>query len=150
MREYEKNQDILFDGYHYDYENLVSHMSEDIPDSISMFVYDVLQLYRCLNYSFKELKEEDKLKINSNRLKYKGFDGNEEAEYYLYAKFVLKVNKEFEEIYNEGKAELNSHRNMVGIYQYMLDVWKEQHERYDCDLSVDEIIEIVEAPYQNK
>ena len=46
VREYEKNQDILLDGYHYDYENLVSHMSEDIPDSISIWCIAIVSLLK--------------------------------------------------------------------------------------------------------
>lgn len=87
---YEINQKILQDGFVYDYNRLDSFLSEETPVDVSEFVYEVLQMYRCIRDSYYSYNEKDKKEFNKLDPKFRGFDGNEEPEYYIYACFLLE------------------------------------------------------------
>ncbi len=123
--EYELMQNIVVNGFKYNYSELIEGFYDETPELISEFVFDVLQMYRVLNNSYEELSLEEKQQINKNDITYGGFDGNEEGSYYTYANFVLEDLGRYEEIYNNGKVELNSHRNMLNKYTRMVRTWKE-------------------------
>jgi len=118
-------QEILSEGYKFNYDDLIEGFDKDIPDSVSQFVLDVLQMYRTLTCSYIELSAAEKEQINKYDITYHGFDGNEEGNYYTYSKFVLEKKHDFEEIYNNGDVELNSHCNKVQTYSNMLSNWND-------------------------
>ena len=141
-KKFELMQSIVVNGFKSNYGELIVGFSKEIPDSISGFVFDVLQMYRVLNASLCELSPEEKQKIDVKYITYAGFDGNEERSYYTYANFVLEKLGSFEEIYNDGNVELNSHRNMLNKYKRMVTTWKEvKSGRYD-ELSFENIKKI--------
>ncbi|EES50529.1 YfbU family protein [Clostridium cagae] len=129
---YEISQKILHNGFKYDYDELTSFFNEEIPEEISEFVYDVLQMYRCINDSYGDLSNEEKEGFKKLNTTFGGFDGNEEPKYYSYACFLLEDLEKFEESYNNGKISPNSHRNMLKKYEKMLSKWEEvRNGRYD-------------------
>ncbi|EHN15495.1 YfbU family protein [Clostridium sporogenes] len=129
---YEINQKILRNGYKYDYDELIDFLDEETPIEVSKFVYDVLQMYHCINNSYYDLTEEEKKGFEKLNIKFGGFDGNEEPKYYWYACFLLEDLGKFEESYNNGKIEINSHRNMLNKYSRMISRWEEvRGSRYD-------------------
>lgn len=136
---YEINQKILRGGYKYDYNELIDFLDDEMPEQVSEFVYDVLQMYRCINDSYDDLTEEEKEEFKKLRTKFGGFDGNEESKYYWYACFVLKDLGRFEEIYNDGKIEINSHRNMLNRYSKMISKWEEVRKDRYSSLTLDHI-----------
>ena len=90
VKTYEKNQKILLNGFKYNYDDFVTWVMDDISEDISNFVWDVLQMYSVIMDSYSTLDEEHQHLINERRIKFQGFDGNEESDYYLYANFVLR------------------------------------------------------------
>ena len=146
-KEYELMQNIVVNGFKSNYEELITGFSNETPESISEFVFDVLQMYRELDDSLSELSAEEKEHVDKHDITYAGFDGNEEGSYYTYANFVLEDLGSYEEIYNNGKVELNSHRNMVNKYKRMVTTWKEiKSGRYD-NLSFENIKKIINDKY---
>ena len=139
---YEVEQKIIANGYKYHYDELVEGFDDDRDVSISEYVFDVLQMYRSLNNSYVALNPEEQSQIDIKSLKFRGFDGNEEGAYYSYASFLLKDYDRYGEIYDNGKVELNSHRNMIRTYDRMLETWKSFNDRYG-DLTLNQIKEIV-------
>lgn len=139
---YSVEQKIITNGYKYHYDDLVECFDNDLDISISEYVFDVLQMYRSLNNSYAELSHEEKSQINVNDIKYQGFDSNEELAYYSYANFLLEDYDRYGEIYDDGKVELNSHRNMIRKYDRMLETWKSFNDRYG-NLTLDQIKEII-------
>ena len=139
---YEVDQKIIVNGYKYHYNDLVEWFDDDLDVSVSEYVFDVLQMFRSLNNSYATLSPEDKSQIDIDDIKYQGFDGNEEGSYYSYANFLLEDYDRYGEIYNDGKVELNSHRNMVRTYSGMLETWKSFDNRYG-NLSLDQIKKII-------
>lgn len=142
-KRYEECQKIVVEGYKYNYEDLTEGFEDDVSDEVCNFVWDVLQMYRTLNNSYYDLEQSEKDKINLYDITYKGFDGNEEGQYYSYSKFVLKDMGRYEEIYKDGKAELNSHHNVLNRYSKMLNKWQELNvSRYD-NLTLEQIKYII-------
>lgn len=139
---YEIEQKIIVNGYKYHYDELVEGFDEDLDISVSEYVFDVLQMYRSLNNSYAALSSEEKSQIDIDDIKYQGFDGNEEGSYYSYANFLLEDYDRYGEIYDDGKVELNSHRNMIRRYDRMLETWKSFNNRYG-NLTLGQIKEII-------
>jgi len=143
VKQYEVTQEILANGYKNNYNDLIEWMADDITEKVSKFVLDVLQLYRTLDTSYNALPEREKEQINVKDIRYAGFDGNEECDYYAYANFILKIKGWYEEIYNNGKYIENSHYNVVPRYTKMLETWEHIHESGYPDLSLEQIKEII-------
>lgn len=141
---YEYYQTILHNGFKHEYCELLQGMDNEIPENISEFVWEVFKLYRTLYNSYYELSDDEKLQIDKDDIKYEGFDGNEEGDYYSYANFILQDMKRFEDIYDNGKVSLNSHSNKVDQYSCMLAKWKEIRTGEYSLLGLDEIKSIVE------
>jgi uncharacterized protein YfbU (UPF0304 family) len=142
--QYELNQEILWNGFKHNYSDLVENMDNDIPDHVSEFVWDVLRMYRTLNNSYLKLSEEEKKEINVSDIRYQGFDGNEEGKHYSYANFILEKMKHYEEIYDNGHVELNSHANRVLLYQTMLEEWSNITDNKYQILTLKQIRKIIE------
>jgi len=146
-KEYELMQTIVANGFKSNYNELITGFSKETPESISEFVFDVLQMYRVLDTSLGELSPEERQKIAVKDITYAGFDGNDEGSYYTYANFILKDLGRFEEIYNNGKVELNSHRNMLNKYKRMVRTWKEVKSGRYKSLSFENIVKVINDKY---
>lgn len=140
---YEVDQEILLNGYKYNYGDLVEGFLEDTDVGISKFVFEVFEMYRMLNNSYQDLNEEEKTQIDLEDLSFKGYDGNEETDYYMYARFLVEKYDRCKEIEKDKNAEMNSHRNMVQTYNKMLLTWlKVRTGKYD-NLSLEGIKQIL-------
>lgn len=140
---YETNQEIIQEGFVYDYHLLDSFLYEETPASVSEFVYEVLQMYRCIRDSYHNYDEKDKEEFEKLDPKFRGFDGNEESEYYTYACFLLEKLGKYEESYEGGKIDTNSHCNMVDEYKEMILRWKEVRSSKYGSLTIEQIKYIV-------
>ncbi len=143
-KQYELNQEILLNGFKHNYDEMVEWVLDDTPDEVSKFVWDVLQMYRVLYSSYAELTSEDKAEIDFDDIKFDGFDGNEETDYYVYAQFILEKMGRYEEIYNEGDYTANSHANRVGRYSQMLENWDRFGNGRYKSLSLQQIKKVIE------
>lgn len=122
---YNVKQEILINGFKANYNDLVYGFMQETPVEVSEFVIDVLQMYSILNDSFRQLNEEDRNEIDLYDISFKGFDGNEETDYYVYAKFFLEDLGRFDELKESEHYAINSHRNMIDKYRRMLSYWEE-------------------------
>ncbi len=145
VEKYELYQEILSNGYQYNYDDLVGGMYDDTPDNVSKFVWDVLNMYRSLYNSYYELDPEQQKEIDFEDITYQGFDGNEEADYYLYANFILEQMKRYDEIYNNGKVELNSHSHRIPTYKKMLNTWTKIRADKYSNLTLNQLKEIIKS-----
>lgn len=144
IKQYELNQEILLNGFKYSYGDMTEWILDDTPDDISKFVWDVLQLHRVLYSSYGELSSEERAEIEFDDIKFDGFDGNEEADHYLYAQFILEKMNRFEEIYNDGDYTANSHANRVARYSQMLENWDRFGNGRYKNLSLQQIKKVIE------
>ncbi len=141
--DYENYQEILLQGFEYDYDSLVSGM-DDIPKDVSEEVYDILQMFRCLAFSFERL--DDTAELTKEDVMFEGFDGNEEIPHYIYAKWLIRDNGKYEEL---SKCDFNSHWRKLDKYREMLErfnevISKKGYSRFTDSLSLNELIYIVD------
>lgn len=144
VKTYEKYQRIVEYGYTLNYDEFSRGISEnETEEEIQKFVYDVLDMFRGLIFSFGNLDDKEGLTIEDVR--YQGFDCNEEYEYYKYANFILEDLKIYQESYEVSKSFLNSHCNKVQEYRRMLEVFKKYPVESRTILSANQIKEILNA-----
>lgn len=143
VADYEVNQEILINGFKINYEDLIGGFEEETSEEISNFVIDVLQMYSVLNNSYDKLGDEGKEQIDLYKISFKGFDGNNEIDYYTYAEFYLNKLGRFEELRKSEYFQINSHRNILNKYRRMVDSWKEvKTGRYD-NLTLENMLYII-------
>jgi uncharacterized protein YfbU (UPF0304 family) len=147
VKDYELNQEILLNGYKHEYESFFTWIDDDTPNNVSEFVWDVFDMYRALYGSYHQLTTEQKDQIDLRGITFQGYDGNEESDYYSYSNFILEKMGRYEEIYNKGKVELNSHRNMAATYQNMIRTWERIRDGEYSQLTVGQILEVVNSRY---
>lgn len=143
VKQYEINQEILLNGYQRNYDDMIEWVLDDTPEDVSEFVWDVLQMYRTLYTSYSALSPDEKKQLDVSDIKYSGFDGNEESDYYMYANFVLEKLGRYEEIYNKGNYTANSHSNIIYRYAGMLERWNELGMGRYANLSLEQIKKVV-------
>lgn len=109
---------IFEQGYVYLYGQAIDHIWDEMPENACKEVIDILELHRVLLLSLKDLPGSDQQSL-LEEIKFKGFDGNEEADYYCFATFFC------EELdrYNELKI-VNSHSPTLSNYRAQLEKWE--------------------------
>lgn len=140
---YDRDQEILINGYKINYPDLVCGFTDETSEGVSQFVIDVLQMYRILNNSYNELKDEDKEKIRMYDISFKGFDGNDEIDYYKYADFYMNKLDRFDELKELEHFQMNSHRNMLDNYIRMVSSWKEVKSGRYSKLTLENMLYII-------
>ena len=141
--QYEENQEIVVNGFEYNYSDLVDFIGEVTPSNVSEFVLDVLNMYRSLTFSYNGLNDMDKEQIDKYKISFKGFDATEEYKYYNYAKFYINTLDRFEELKESKHFALDYHHSTIDNYKEMLDLWKEvRKSEYDL-LPLDSMLQII-------
>lgn len=141
--QYKLYQDILAQGFEYNYDDICSSFDE-VPYSVSEKVHEILGMLRCMTFSFDNLQ--DVTGLSREDYMFRGFDGNEETEYYAYAEWLVKRNGDYNEF---KKCEFNSHWRLLPRYEEMLErfyeVTREKKKGiYSTDLSADELNYIID------
>lgn len=115
-------------------------------------VCNILNMYRVMDNAYRELSAEDKALVDASsrahRLKYIGFDGNNESEHLSVVEFLVQKLGRYTEL--EGKESLNSHTPMLDNYldmerKYMEITTAKTVTFITGNLTAAEIIQIIEA-----
>ena len=141
--QYELYQYILTEGFEYNYENIGPALSV-VPYSVSEKVYEILEMLRCMTFSFDKLQ--DTTGLDREDYMFRGFDGNGETDYYSYAKWLIKSNDKYQEFKD---CEFNSHSKILPIYEEMLERFGElamtrKNGIHSANLSADELNYIID------
>ncbi|WP_411845572.1 YfbU family protein [Roseibacillus persicicus] len=129
---YEKAENILSNGYRFLYGSLDNWIDDEMSEDKSEFVMDILSLYRAIGHIDDT---DDQLGGYSNRV-FRGFDGNEEGEYFSFTRFVIEEEGKFAE-QKGGEASVdgyNSHCPMVPTYAAMIQRWESRGKKYQLTL----------------
>jgi uncharacterized protein YfbU (UPF0304 family) len=129
-------------GYSSHYDDLVQWIDDDLPDDECHEVFEILRMYRYINFSYKNL--EDKSNIDASNIKFPGFDGNNEGKQLCYAKYLMHDLDNFKELHDSGDyPDYNSHTRMLDKYRRMLAEWNSSQNK--LQLTAEEIRNILNA-----
>ena len=118
---YKRYIKILECGYIGQYYMLFSEkLSVEFPKWKSDLVLDILNIYSRIHYSYKKIKSPQ---IKESEIKFDGFDGNFETEYYAFCNFVLFDLNRFDELKEGGRCDFDSHCPRCEKYRDMQQKW---------------------------
>ena len=142
---YETNQEILLHGYKHEYGLVMEGYNDDLPEDVSHFVWDVLQLYQIFFDSYRKLTPSEKKEIDVSEIKYYGFDEKSEYQYFRYCHFILERLKRYNDIRVKGQQEHDARRPTLRKYRHMVETWKQvRTDRYGL-LTKDQIQKILQS-----
>lgn len=137
--------EILERGYAIFYSMVDEWVSDDMPEEKGKFVLNLLGLYREIEDVKRSTKDERILQ--HNYAIFAGFDGNEEAEYLVFCRFLIERQGKFQEQkqYVDINTGMNSHMPMVQKYKRMLTARAELGDLRSYRLTVDQVLGILDA-----
>ena len=145
-KSYIKCQEILEYGYQLFYDEVV-----DVWDGLSsedfQYIFDVLDVFRLMKLSYQGLT--DKSGIDSEALKFKGFDKYNEAQLGIFLHYLTEIGRypEPANYINSGRPMADRHRLMVKIFKAIRTThghgWncKMTKEEIQCILTAEELRE---------
>jgi uncharacterized protein YfbU (UPF0304 family) len=140
---YEKNRIALEQGYKAHYKTIFEHLWDEMPEEKTKEVLDILEMYRSITWSYIDL---NKGKKSDPKYAFKGFDGNEESEQLSYCHyFIVNLERYQELVQNPEYPDFNSHCRMLDRYRRMLAIWKQEKEKNDFKLTLEQINKIFAA-----
>jgi len=139
---YEKMQTIVEEGYTLNYDWITQNIFDEMTEDQCKEVIEILDMYTAIYFSHENLT--DKTGIDTTYLKFSGFDGNNEAEYMVYTKFLINTDGKFTELkYGNQRPDFNSHQQLLDKYRRMLLEWEKLNKSHT--LSKDELTIILSA-----
>jgi uncharacterized protein YfbU (UPF0304 family) len=113
--------EILQRGYRGFYNELIGWFDPDeMTEDECAEVIDILSMFRLLNYSYRKL--EDTAGIDAEKIRFKGFDANEEPKQYSLLVFMVEQQRKWGEL---KSTELNSHWPVLNGYRRMVHRWEQ-------------------------
>lgn len=106
---------ILEQGFTSEYINVFGRLDDEISPAQCKYVLDVIQMYSDLNHGYNRLA--DKTGIDAARLRFRGFDGNNENAELAFADYFINKKGRFTEF---AGIDLNSHMGTGERYGRML------------------------------
>jgi uncharacterized protein YfbU (UPF0304 family) len=137
--QYAELREVLEDGFEAEYGDVLRHVYDE-PDTMTAeecsYVGDVMQMYDMMQSAFKNGQTAN---VEAGRLKFSGFDGNNETKFMAYARHMRKYGKwTFLELSSE---DFNSHYPTESRYREMLARWDASNNKHQ--LSSADIIRIL-------
>jgi len=136
---YEKLACTLRDGHEWLYSQDLDHISENLAADKAEHVIKILGIYGDMHASFEKLSNQDG--IDAGSLSFPGFDGNNEADLYSFAR-ALQANGKFEKTL--GPNPRNSHHPTTEMYERMIEKHRELNKP-NFPYSREQIIAILDA-----
>jgi uncharacterized protein len=127
----------------------VFHGHEDDPKNLRL-VLDVLDMWDQLERAYEKLSENDQALLEKNAtplgkdVKFRGFDGNNEAEHLSITKFLIEKMDRFSRF---NGRDLNAHMPTLDIHRRMLNVFTQMRNdrRMGGELNVAQITALLKA-----
>lgn len=120
---------------------------QDDPEIVRE-VLDILEMWSLIEYSYEELSEDDKSRLEKEASpfgkdpKFRGFDGNNESSYMGITSFVVNDLERFEEF--KGR-NFNSHCPSIETYRRMLSVFEDvRHNMNFGPMPVDDLVKVLQ------
>lgn len=136
---YKTKADILVSGYTGKYNEVFDVNQEEIPLEICEETSQILNMYRRIENTIASLNPEQKVQLDLEKLKFEGFDANNDSHYH-YGKFLIEEMNLWQE--HKG-VYFNSHsRFPLTKYKKMLSYYNSKMENGNYDITFDDLIEI--------
>ena len=118
--DYNRNADILRNGYVGLYGHVFGDISEEQPEQVTEETHRILSMFRWIDNNLPALTDEERAQLDLSALKFKGFDGNHDDHYHQTRFMVERLG-----LYDELNArDLNSHsQSTLPHYERMLAVY---------------------------
>ncbi|HMJ47872.1 MAG TPA: YfbU family protein [Ferruginibacter sp.] len=140
---YDEKAEIFESGYSGLYSEALSNIDTDeISDEICTETHDILTMFRYIKNAKERLSAAELAGLDLPKIKFEGFDGNNDPHYH-FAIFMIEKQKKYEEHDPNG---LNSH-SMTSMIKYrkMLPVYKEILDAMIYDFSAPELQRLIDA-----
>lgn len=123
-KQYAVSAEIFQRGYKYLYDEVLEHFWEEMPEEVAQEVIDILELHRALTFSVQDLPEAERGDL-PERVKFEGFDGNNESKHLGFANFFCEEMDRFKEL-----QIVNSHCPTLDRYRAQLKKWEELGKKH--------------------
>lgn len=140
---FSSHRTAIEDGYELHYSWMTEHLSDGLSSAECIEVLDVLDMYSSFYFSFKGLAKPANLTME--KIKFPGFDGNNETMRMAYTQYFIEDLGRFKYIKDTTGGYYNSHAQMVPRYQRMLEKWNKFPIDKRNSLTEDQIIELLET-----
>jgi len=124
-KEYLANAEIFENGFTGLYEEVFENISDEISVEVCQETNDILTMFKYIRKAIHNLKKNEKQKLNLDKIRFDGFDADNDEHYY-FAKFMIKK-KHFYEHFSSAKmnsqslASIRRYRKMLPVYKSILD-----------------------------
>ncbi len=120
---YEKHRVALQQGFALHYKWILENVWNDLSEADCLSVLNALTVYRAIVHSFDKL--EAKHDLTEERVRFPGFDGNEESQHLAYARYFIVDLGRFEELRRgQEYPDFNSPVPMLDTYSRMHEKWE--------------------------
>lgn len=142
--EYKSNlvkREILIKGLSGEYHEIFDVYSEEISLDICQETSNILNMYRRINSTISQLTEDEKQALDLEKIKFEGFDANND-DHYGYASFIIENLDKWKELKD---TYLNSHSSF-SIIKYRKMLFKQNELlKSKMDLDADDLREIINS-----
>jgi uncharacterized protein YfbU (UPF0304 family) len=140
-KSYTEMREIVESGYEFHYSEIAQHILDNddvMSEDECLEVLDILTMFSAIKRSFNSL--EDKPSVQEHDIRFRGFDGNNETKYMLYAQFFCdSQGGRFEDL--DRGDNFNSHLPSLDMYRRQLVEWNRSKDKHK--LTKEEIERIV-------
>jgi len=134
--------EIAEKGYEGLYEKLFESINEEVPKEICDETYEILTMYQVINNLTSSLLPEQKEQVDMKKIRFEGFDLNNDK-HYFFMKFIVEKTEQYEE-YKDAYLNSNS-ISSLRKYRQMLTAYKQFLEANQHQLSFAGLQSIIEA-----
>lgn len=143
---YAQYRTALESGFELHYQDMFEELNEDeLSMEASQEVLDILEMYRGIIFSYQALKQKSSTMLTEDRVKFPGFDGNEESRLMAYVIYFINTLGRYSEIQSLSHGYYNSHAPMLKTYQNMLRKWKSSNAMGEYTMTEEEILRLLDV-----
>lgn len=135
---YSEVRQALESGFELFYSDAFEPLYKSFPAAQCEEVVDILNMHRMMRLALSDLGTVTG--VTEDMIHLRGFDGNEEASQWRFAKYLFKIGRFPEVVHPDG---LNSHCGMMATYRDMLAAYRQCADKYK--LTADDVRRILKA-----
>lgn len=140
---YAEHRKAIEYGFKLHYSWVAENIDDDeMSEEECKEVLNVLDMHRAITFSYNQIKEKTNLTVD--KVRFRGYDGNNETHQFSYTNYFISDLGRFEELrFGADYPDFNSHCPMVKKYRRMLDIWVKYPDKFN--LNEEQIKELLGA-----